>query len=795
MSGNLAAFACGVILLYTFPILPPLPWLIGAALPLVYAAIRLRFHWSGGLAVIVLGVAAGSAWASWHASDRLRHALPVSLEGQVLSVSGYLCSIPSRGSFHSLRFNFCIAQWHLDDPDAGHTENLPDTIRLAWYGKGEKVLPGHLLTLGVVLKKPHGAVNPAGFRYETWLLRNDFRATGTVRDVAVTSSQVCTVHCRYMAWRLGLADSLASVMKDAAHYPLLASLLIGHRGELTPEHWDVLKATGTIHLVAISGLHLGLVALGAGFLARRSLNALAAGHVSPVAQRYLVLALVALASLIYALAAGFTVPTRRALIMVLVAGWVLVRGHQVSAWHGLALALFLVLLTDPFAPLDQGFWLSFGAVSVLVLVFVGRLAPPNWLLTLVLAQAAVFAGLWPILSAFGQGQPYAGLLANLFAIPWVSFVVMPLLMTGTALLWLMPASADLVLTVFDWALEALWRALGWLESQEMPNSNTGVGLATTVAVMLLAALVVPATRVRWVMVLAGAMVLGVSLTRGEKPNPWVDQAEIRIWDVGQGLAVLVRHHDQVLLYDTGPAVPGVFSAVESVLIPNLERLGVTRINTLVISHADSDHAGGLSALFSAFPVSEVVTGESERLKALAGGYPGPAPESCMAARSRAMGGVFVHFWQGIAAAQAGNSNDASCVVTMTERESGVQVILPGDITAAVERSLISAYRTVFGAAENRSRIVVAPHHGSNTSSSALWVNTLAPDWVIYSAGYRHRFGHPHPAVVARYRAAGSRQLNTAYSGAVVLELGETGVRVNQQRATAPFWIRRPITDW
>lgn len=794
MSGNLAAFACGVILLYTFPMLPPLPWLIAAAFPLVFSALRVQRQ--ARLAVLLLCVLAGGAWASWHVSDRLQHTLPASLEGQVVSVSGYLCNIPVHGSFNSLRFSFCITHWHQRDRSVDTAGELPETVRLAWYGDGEKRLPGHRLRLDVVLKKPHGAVNPAGFRYETWLFRKGFRATGTVRDVAEAPAVPCRVHCQYMAWRLDLADSLASVMGEAEHYPLLASLLIGHRGDMTAEHWAVLKATGTIHLVAISGLHLGLVAIGAGFLARRLITALPAGHPAPQRQRYLVLGVVAIACLLYALAAGFTVPTRRALIMALVAGWIWLKGRQVSAWHGLALALFLVVLTDPFAPLDQGFWLSFGAVSVLVLVFTGRLAPPTWLAALALAQAAVFVGLWPILSVLGQGQPYSGLLANLFAIPWVSFVVMPLLMAGTALIWCLPVSRDAVLLIFDGALEVLWRVLRWLASLELPVSRADAGLAVIIAIAVLLVLMVPAPRLRVVLLFAGALLLGASSIREPLANPWVEQAEIRVWDVGQGLSVLIRHHDKVLLYDTGPAVPGVFSSVESVLIPNFRRLGIRKIDTLVISHADSDHAGGLPALFASYPVGEVISGEPERLQALDGGYGGPVPASCNSSPPRTIAGVRVQFWQGIDADQSDNSNDRSCVVIAMDPGRRFQVILPGDITAAIERAMtaapsLSRSRTI----EPTARIVVAPHHGSNTSSTASWVEALAPDWVIYSAGYRHRFGHPHPAVVDRYHAAGSQQLNTAYSGAVRLVLDDTGVRVGQQRDTAPFWIRGPITDW
>lgn len=793
MSGCLVAFACGVILLYTFPVVPPLAWPIAAVVAAVFAYFRFRSQRIGALAGLLLALAVGLAWATWHTSQRLQQALPVALEGRVLPVSGYLCGIPSQGSFDSLRFNFCVTRWHLAHTSGAGEAELPAKIRLAWYGVEGRTLPGHRLKLDVVLKKPHGAVNPAGFRYETWLFRQGFRATGTVRAVAADTTETCGLHCHYVAWRHRLAGTVASVMAGAEHYPLLASLLIGHRGEMTPEHWEVLQATGTIHLVAISGLHLGLVAIGAGFVARRLVSAVPAGFLAPVAGRYLVLAAVAFASLVYALAAGFTVPTRRALIMVLVASWVLLKGRQVSAWQGLALALFLVLLLDPFAPLDQGFWLSFGAVTVLVAVFAGRLASPNWWAALLLAQGAVFAGLWPILAFLGHGQPYSGLLANLFAIPWVSIVVMPVLIAGSALLWLFPACQSWVLLIFDGVLEVLWQVLSWLASLDMPVSNPGIGVAGGMSLLMLTALVLPSHRVRWVVGLAVSLLLGGASVADRSPNPWLESVEIRVWDVGQGLAVLVRHQDRVILYDTGPAIPGVFSAVESVLIPNLRHLGVRRIDTLIVSHGDSDHAGGLAALFEAFPVGEVISGEPARLRGmLSPVVAAPAVRPCASVRARAVGEMIMGFWQH---PQPDTANDASCVVTITLSDGSAQVVLPGDITRATEKRLLKAQKAEVPAiAPAAQRVIVAPHHGSNTSSSEAWVAALAPQWVIYSAGYRHRFGHPHPSVVERYRAATSGQLNTAEAGAIRLELGQTGIGIGLQREGAAFWIRPPVTD-
>ncbi|MEQ9546606.1 MAG: DNA internalization-related competence protein ComEC/Rec2 [Marinobacter sp.] len=793
MSGSLVAFACGVILLYTFPVVPPLKWLIVALLSVLYGTLALPSRRISTLALGLAFLLAGLAWSSWHASERLQRALPVELEGKVVEVSGYLCEIPTEGSFNSLRFSFCVTRWRLPEGYKGADTLFPDKVRLAWYGREGQSLPGHRLRLKVALKQPHGAINPAGFRYETWLYRKGFRATGTIREVESDVSVPCNLHCDYMAWRQQLADSVGATLGEARHYPLVASLLIGFRGEMTPDHWEVLKATGTIHLVAISGLHLGLIALGAGFLVRRLLLWLPRSLLGPRHGRYLVYVTVALVSMTYSLAAGFTVPTRRALIMVLVAGWIVIHGRQVSPWQGLVLALFLVLLADPFSPLDQGFWLSFGAVTVLVLVFSRRLSSPSWIGALTLAQVAVFAGLWPVLAILGQGQPVSGLLANVFAIPWVSIVVMPVLMVGAALLWLLPQSHMWVAECFDLVLGGLWNVLVWLSSLDLPSGNPGVAASLGFAVLAILSLVVPSLRIRALVAIVMVPWLLMSLLVERDENSWVEVPEVWVWDVGQGLSLLVRHQDQVLLYDTGPSIPGVFSAVESVLLPNLATLGVGAINTLVISHGDSDHAGGLPLLFATLPVAEFISGEPQRVAARSGASV-PTPEPCRPGLVRHIGELTLSFWRHPRVADE-NSNDASCVVIVTSPDGAVQIVLPGDISKNVESRMRDQPLFSEWAHEEAFRVVLAPHHGSKTSSSRSWVQWLDPEVVIYSAGYRHRFGHPHPTVVDRYRIAGGQQLNTAYSGAIRLVMGKNDIVIEEQRRSTPFWIRRPVKDW
>ncbi len=711
------------------------------------------------------------------------------MERVPLTVSGYLCDLPQPGSFNSLRFTLCVYRWH-SPPDMSANRKLPDRIRLAWYGNADKRLPSHLLKLKVVLKRPHGSLNAEGFRYEDWLFRHGVRATGSVREVGVAVDVPCGAFCRYRAWHRGVAEVIHRHFGEAKHYPLVASLLMGDRGYLDASHWDTLKATGTIHLVAISGLHLGLVALASGLLARRFLLAWPVGSMSERRTRSIVFAVVLVCCLCYALLAGFTVPTQRALVMVVVGGWYLLKARETSPWHPFIVALGLVLLVDPFAPLDQGFWLSFCAVAVLLLVFNGRVGAVGWWRGLVIAQLAVFAGLWPVLEAFGQGQPVAGLLANLLAIPLVSLVVMPALFVGALLaLVTLGLFSEGAIWLFDGVLGTLWFLLEMAQSiPAPPMPDVGSPVLLAMAAVTVVALRFPDGRFR---VLAGSTVvwfLVVAYLEAPAPaNPPVAMPEIRIWDVGQGLSVLVRSGGKVLLYDSGPEVKGVFSAVESVLIPNLEGLGLRRLDHLVISHGDSDHAGGLPQLMKVFPVTLVSGGEpgvvEEKLGGSSASLVGPCPTGGLD-----FDGLELSFWRSLKEA---SGNDASCVLRVFHPESGVDLILTGDISRKVETEMLESPGSAWLVGFIGQRILIAPHHGSKTSSSRRWVQAASPDWVIYTAGYRHRFGHPHPDVVARYADAGAVALNTACSGQITITLTPGGPKMSEARQTAPFWIGGP----
>lgn len=775
MGARIAAFACGVIILYSGLFTPPQAIVVSVFCMTFLVAFRFWHRTRRYRNAVTVGLLAvlGLAWAALACQSLLGDRLEPEREGRELRVQGYLCDAPSTGAWGSVRFSMCLT--------GERQGGVPRKIRLSWYGDDATLnLPSPMMAT-VVLKRPHGAVNPGGFRYETWLFRQGYGATGTVRGIVAAPQSSCGIRCHYHRWRQQLVLGGREALNGMEHSALAMSLLAGYRGDLTNQQWKVLDATGTIHLVAISGLHLGLVAALAAFSLRWVALRVPRKPWSPRCLQQWVWTGVAILAGGYALMAGFTVPTRRALVMVVVAGWLIFKGRLASPWQGWLLALGAILALDPLSPLDQGFWLSFCAVAVLILVFRHRKQVPGVIMSLVVAQAAVFAGLWPVLSVLDQGAAWAGLIANIIAIPMLSLVVMPVLVVGGLVLLLVPGdNGGWVGMVFDGVLGALWWILETLGAVALPSGRITVMVALVIAGVVLLALWVPDRTFRWAtmgVVLTG--VIGLGLPADPR---WQADPQLWVWDVGQGLSVLLHHQGEVLLYDTGPESASGYSAVSDVLLPSFERIGVHTVGTLVVSHGDQDHAGGLNALLQHSRPRRIISGEPERLD-LAAGH---RVQSCRNHDPITVGEVEVFFWQA-GQADPDEANDRSCVVLLRHRNQ--QVLLPGDISVAGERQMLSGWSVA--TAGGYELTLVAPHHGSKTSSGPGFVNQLSPERVIFTAGYRHRYGHPHPDVVARYRAIGGDMFNTATAGALRLDFTPEGIRLLQWRERAPFWIRPP----
>ncbi|MGN8343774.1 DNA internalization-related competence protein ComEC/Rec2 [Pseudomonas sp. SMV71] len=721
MRTGLVALALGLLTPVFLPALPPL-WLM-AAMP-VLALMVLPFR-TYPLGLFLLGL----AWACLSAQLALDERLPVALDGETRWVEGRVVGLPQYGG-DGVRFE--LADGH------SRRTRLPKSMRLAWFG-GPPVNSGERWRLAVKLKRPVGLRNPHGFDYQAWLLSRGIGATGTVKD----GHRLQPAHG---AWRDGVRRALAHV--DAqGRSGALAALVLGDGAGLSREDWQLLQDTGTVHLLVISGQHIGLLA---GLMYLLVAGAARYG-LWPARLPWLpwACALAFGAALGYGLLAGFEVPVRRACAMI---GLVLLwrwRFKHPDPWWAWLLAFNGVLLFDPLACLRPGFWLSFAAVAVLVFTFGGRLGPWRWWQTWTRAQWLVAVGLCPLLLILGLPVSLSGPLVNLLAVPWISLLVLPPALLGTALLPV-PGVGEGLLWVAGGLLDLLFKGLALIAGRLPAWVPASVPLwawciATLGAGLLLLPKGVPLRVLGWPMVLLMAF--------PPKESPLPGQAQVWQLDVGQGLAVLVRTHGHTLLYDAGPRF-GEADVGERVVLPTLRRLGVRGLDLMLLSHADADHAGGAQAVRNGLPTLRVISGD-----------PAALPEelqaaSCDSGTTWEWDGVRFQLWRWPAALE---SNQKSCVLLVEAGDE--RLLLTGDIDVHAERALLDGPLAV------PIHWLAAPHHGSRSSSSMLLLSRLKPHSVLISRGHGNSFGHPHPQVMARYRRSGMAIYDSAEQGAIRLQLG------------------------
>ena len=740
MRTGMFALALGLLTLRFLPALPPMAVLL--AMP-VLALMLLPFR-TYPLAFFLLGLSWACISAQWALDDRLKPAL----DGQTRWVEGRVIGLPQQTGT-GVRFQLADSR--------SRNARLPKRIRVSWHG-GPPVKSGERWRLAITLKRPSGLLNFHGFDQEAWLLAQRIGATGSVKD----GERLAPAR---NAWRDSLRQRLMAVDAQGREAGL-AALVLGDGSGLKAEDWRVLQDTGTVHLLVISGQHIGLLAgLIYGLIA-----GLVRYGVWPRTVPWLPWAcgLAFAAALGYGLLAGFGVPVQRACVMVgLVLLWRL-RFRHLGIWWPLLLAFNGVLVLEPLASLQPGFWLSFAAVAVLALAFGGRLGRwsvwqlwtrPQWLIAI---------GLFPLLLVLGLPISLSAPVANLFAVPWISLVVLPLALLGTALL-AVPWVGEGLLWLAGGALDGLFRSLALLAGHlpawvpaEVPLGYWLVSVAG--AVLLLLPKGVPFRLLGWPM-----LVLAVFPPKTQVPHGQVDVVQL---DVGQGQALILRTRNHTMIYDAGPR-SGDFDIGARVVLPSLKKFGVGQLDLMLLSHADADHAGGAAAVARGLPVKRVVGGETEGLPGFLGTQP------CVSGEQWTWDGVSFELWQW---PDAASGNPKSCVLRV--QANGERLLLTGDIDRAAERALLTSPLAA------PIDWLQAPHHGSRSSSSWPFVQRLAPKSVLISRGRGNAFGHPHAQVIERYQALGSRIYDSADHGAVRLQLGtfQPPVVARSQRR---FW-REPL---
>ena len=738
------------------------------------------------MALLCLGI--GFFWAAAFAQWRLSDALPHDWERKDIQISGVVASVQPENE-RGIRFRFDVEQVLTEGAV------VPRHLALSWFRTtrtaktADKSLPvlhaGERWRITVRLKQPHGNFNPHGFDYEAWALEHDIGATGYVRP-AVDNERLQPMVSSPGYWiehiREGIQQRFAANLSEQTYTGVLQALVIGEQHAIPRDQWQVFTRTGTNHLMAISGLHITMI----------SSMVFALVFWLWRWSAYLTLRLPAyraaaaaglLAAFAYAVLSGFAIPAQRTLYMLAVVAVALWRGQRTSATMVLAWALFWVVLLDPWAVNAPGFWLSFGAIAIIMLITVGRIGASHWLSGWVRVQWAITLGLIPLLLVFFQQVPLLSPLANAIAIPLISLAVVPLTLLAAiplfdfVLPWahaLLSFLMAILLALSDFP-QAVWQ-------QHAPPLWTIIVAALGILWMLLPGSLAtgffsgfPA---RWLGLVALLPLFWVLPSQPRTGELW-----LTVLDVGQGLAVVARTEHRTVLFDTGPGF-GDSDSGNRIILPFLRGEGIKRLDAMIVSHVDNDHSGGALSVMAEMPVDLL-------LSSLQDNHPiaraAARSAQCHAGRSWYWDGVYFELLHPLAQDYANpprRMNAVSCVLKISSAYGSI--LIPADIESKDELALLSRASDKLAAT-----VLIAPHHGSLSSSTADFVNQVNPALTIFTVGYLNRYDHPHETVVDRYLNANSNLLRSDRDGAILLRFAQSGWLVESwRRLYRRYWHHR-----
>lgn len=709
---------------------------------------------------------------AWHTAKAvLDDRLPPESAGETRALTGRVADFPERRDG--------LLRFVLETPE--HSD-LPQRIRLSWYDAATMPRVGETWMLHARLRPPRGFANPVGFDYEEWLFRQRIGATGYVIAHPRNGRLEAVPVARAARLRQHIADRIVAVTGDDDASAVLQAIVVGARHRITQAQWDRYAASGTSHLMAISGLHIGLAAGGAWLLGWALLAPLCRWR--NLRDGASLVALCSAAA--YAGISGFAVPAQRALLMALLVIAAGLLRRQVAAERVLALAAVAVFLGDPLSIMAPGFKLSFAAVAILLWSARQRAldVPANGArrraaeiaYRLPPLQLTLLLGLLPLTAlSFGR-VAWLAPFVNLLVLPLFNFVTVPAALVGTLLDGPLSPAGDLLLRLSWYSIRSTLALVARVADWPVARMHVATSGRLVVVAALLAALWAvlppgwPGRRLAWVA--AAATVLS------RPAAPMTGCVEMTTLDVGQGLAMVLRTRNHVLVFDTGPSFRNGGDTGRLVLVPYLRAAGIGQVDLLMVSHADSDHAGGAASLVSAVRVERVLTGGF--IDGIAG-----AQRRCRRGHAWLWDGVrfsVMHPARTAGAGHPASDNDESCVLEIAAGPH--RALLTGDIEKAAEKRLLES------GSLSAVDLVVVPHHGSLTSSGEAFVRRLKPDVALVSAGFDNRWSLPRPAVVARWERSGARVLNTATSGAVRARMcADTGLHAvsGYRLAARKYW--------
>ncbi|MEQ8290081.1 MAG: DNA internalization-related competence protein ComEC/Rec2 [Gammaproteobacteria bacterium] len=756
MLARMLAFMFGLYAVQQLSTLPSLATLI--LIPLTFLLAR-QYKLFNVPVFLVLG----AGWMVLSGHLMLKDSLPVALEQRDILVQGKVISMPEVFERYQ-RFRFRITHISLPGAQLPPFVDIPGQLdtRLNWYNSSVEVMPGQTWQMVVRLKRPHGFMNPGGFDYEAWLLRKGIRALGYVRSNDEPTLLQPAQDAYVERLRFYLAQQIKKLVLPE-YQGLVLALSLGDRSQLTSPQRTLFQQTGTSHLIAISGLHLGLVASMVYWLVRLGwscCNTLT--RIIPAPRAAIVFAFVS--ALVYALLAGFSLPTQRALIMIAVVLGSVMLARPVAVSHSLCLAALLVLLLDPLSFQSSGFWLSFCAVAAILYLLQGRTASAGSLRRWFKLQVALSLLLGPLLIICFNQLPVYSVAANVVSIPLVGLVIVPLLLLAMPGLFLEPAFSEVLYRVVVYLIDMLWWFLEWLQSLPVhtlavPGSGFSAWLCAFIGILIL--FMPRGLPARW---LGIVWLLPLAFPQLLQPKP--SEFRLTLLDVGQGLAALVQTRKHTLLYDTGARFSERFDVGEAVIVPYLVNQGIQQLDMLVISHGDNDHIGGASAVIEAAQPARVLSSVPAET-----GY--QHAFHCHAGQGWEWDGVRFDM---LHPASDGilEGNNASCVLKVSGAYGSV--LLTGDIERRAEADLVQHHYEKLG-----SRVLVVPHHGSRSSSSPAFINAVGPDYALITAGYRNRFGLPKQDIIMRYKQRGVDTRVSYQSGALLVNFASSGLTVDDYR--------------
>jgi competence protein ComEC len=709
--------------------------------------------------VLLLASIVGFGWAYQQAGSRLQWRLSPALWGQAVTIKGVVSGI-SLWQQQTLRFDLATESINQEA-----IQSLPQ-MRLFWPKATTFLKEGDCVTAVVKLQPPWHLANPGGFDQQKQLFIEGIRATGKVitMHTIVASNKGSLTRLRQ-----ALNEQMAALLFDKPLLGVIQATTLGLYKNITPHQWQVFQVTGTTHAIAISGLHISLVAILFGGIITFLVKRLPLLMLYYPAKFYGAFAAM-LSATAYCAIAGFSIPTQRSLAMILVALYALLTRQKALSWHLLALAWLGIGLIDPLATLQMGFWLSFGCVSALI--YGGTHASQaSWWRKWIMPQLIVFIGLLPMGVMFFHQASLLAPLANFIALPIINIFVIPPSLLAILLMKFSIPLATLSLNIAHGALSFVWQIL-----EKMANLPLGVWhageiplfcclLALIGIIILLTPKGFPAKQLGWFGLLPMICYHPPSIPLGE--------CRVTVLDVGQGLAVVIQTRHHVLVYDAGPQYGVDNDAGKRVIKPYLRAQQIKKIDRIIISHGDLDHRAGLESL-SELLQGEIFSSEPHRLTL-------PSNRCNELTQWNWDGVQFTMLNQANAAAK--NRNDRSCVLkVMTQNQS---ILLTGDIEKGAEQSLLTTSPELLN-----SSIILVPHHGSLTSSSKEFVKRVNAKYALYPVGMGNRYGFPKSDILKRYAAQGSENIVVAYSGALIFELN------NEDELTPPTrWRDTSLLYW